>query len=229
MGVPKLPKSGLLQLWSLITLCASPQSKWGLKQSCNPCRELSKAMWHATWTQGNRVYSKLLVVGSQIANLTPDLSFGHNLCFRCPNGWCELILDIYVSIAFQWYKEFFEPLGFDPCNHSLNIRESTRTPTPNMGVHLGMWGFILSHSFAFPGHENTILRLGLGSHPCKPFALVVNPRLGSWHACCQLLINNFALEGLLLTTFNLWISMVNVHRRFEGLSFTNGYFKQWHY
>jgi hypothetical protein len=31
-------------------------------------------------------------VESQIANLTPDLSFGHNLCFKCPNGSCEPIL-----------------------------------------------------------------------------------------------------------------------------------------
>jgi hypothetical protein len=45
------------------------------------------------------------VVGSQIANLTSDPSFGHNLCFKCPNGQCKPILDIYVLIAFQWYKK----------------------------------------------------------------------------------------------------------------------------
>jgi hypothetical protein len=28
----------------------------------------------------------------------------HNLCFNYPNGSCELILDIYVPRAFQWYK-----------------------------------------------------------------------------------------------------------------------------
>jgi hypothetical protein len=91
-------------------------------------------MSHGTYTQGNQGDFQLLVVGSQIANLTPSLSFGHNLCFRCPNGSCEPILDIYVSIAFQWYEKLLEPLGFGRCNHSLNIRESTRTPTPNMGA-----------------------------------------------------------------------------------------------
>jgi hypothetical protein len=138
-------------------------------------------MWHATCTQGNQVDSRLLMVKSQTANLTPGLSFGHNLCFKCPNGWWEPILDIYVSIAFQWYKKFLKPFGFDPCNHSLNIWESTGTPTPDMRVHLGVWGFFPSHSFALPGHENAIPGLNLAPDPCKPFALVTSPRLGLWH------------------------------------------------
>jgi len=133
-------------------------------------------MWHTTCTQGNQVNSWLLMVGSQIANLILNLFFGHNLCFRCPNGWCETILDIYVSIAFQWYKELLEPLGFDPCNHSP--RKSIGIPTPNMGVHLGVWTFFPSHSFALPGHENATPRFNFGPHPCKPFALVVSPSLG---------------------------------------------------
>jgi hypothetical protein len=37
----------------------------------------------------------------QIDNLTLELSFGHNLCFKCPNGSCESILDFYVLRAFQ--------------------------------------------------------------------------------------------------------------------------------
>jgi len=88
--------------------------------------------------QGIQGDSQLLVVGSQIATLTPDSSFGHNLCFRCPNGSCEPILDIYVSIIFQWYKELLEPLGFDPCNRSLNIWEFTKTPTPKVEAPLEM-------------------------------------------------------------------------------------------
>ncbi len=38
--------------------------------------------------------SWLLVVESQIDNLTLDLSFGHNLCFKYPNGSFEPILDM---------------------------------------------------------------------------------------------------------------------------------------
>jgi hypothetical protein len=81
-------------------------------------------MSHVACTKVNPVDSQLLVVGSQTANLTPDFSFGHNLCYKCPNGQCEPILDIYTSIAFQWYKKLFKEMGFDPCNRALKIRES---------------------------------------------------------------------------------------------------------
>jgi hypothetical protein len=80
-----LPKLGLLQLWEPITLHKNLGLRWGLKQSYSPCWELFNSMWHATCTQGNRVNSRLLVVGSQTTNLTLGLSFGHNLCLRCPN------------------------------------------------------------------------------------------------------------------------------------------------
>ncbi len=124
-----------------------------------------------TWTQGNWVDSWLLVVGSQVANLTPNLSFGHNLCFRCPNRSYKPILDIYVSIAFQWYKEFLSAMGFDHCNHSLKIRESTRTPTPNMGAHLGVWMSILT---LFPHSRASLLARTLASPclGCKPKARI---------------------------------------------------------
>jgi hypothetical protein len=100
-GVPKFPKWGLPRLWGPITLCADLRLRWSLK----PSWELSNGMSHATCIQGNRVNSRLLMLRSQTANLTPSLSFSHNLCFRCPNGWCKPILDIYISMAFQWYKD----------------------------------------------------------------------------------------------------------------------------
>jgi len=100
MRVPKFPKLGLPQLWGPITLFANLRLRWGLKQSFSPCQKLFNGMLHVTYTQGNRVDSWLLMVGSQIGNLTHGLSFGDNLCFKCPNGSCKPILDIYVSIAF---------------------------------------------------------------------------------------------------------------------------------
>ncbi len=113
VGVPKSPKLGLSQLWSPITLRANLRSKWSLKQSCSSRRELSNGMSHTLCRQVNRVDSRLFVVGSQIANLTPDLSFGHNLCFRYPNEQCEPILDICVPRAFEWYKKRHKTLNFD--------------------------------------------------------------------------------------------------------------------
>jgi hypothetical protein len=137
MGVPKFSKLRLLQLWGPITLCAYLRLRWSSKKICSTCRELSNGMLHATCTQGNQINSKLLMVRSQIGNLTLDLSFGNNLCFKCPNGSCELILDIYILITFQLYKEIFNPLDFDPCNRSLKFRESIGTPNSQSGSSLG--------------------------------------------------------------------------------------------
>jgi hypothetical protein len=114
VGVPKFPQLRFLRLWGSITLRANLQLRLGIKKSCSPCRELFNAMLHVTCTQGNRGDTWLLVVGSQIANLTPSLSFVHNLCLKCPNGSCEPISDIYVPRDFQWYKELFNSMGFDP-------------------------------------------------------------------------------------------------------------------
>jgi hypothetical protein len=90
----KFPKLGLPWLWGPITLCADLQLRWGLKQSYGPCQGLSNSMWHVTCTQGSQGDSWLLMVRSQIVNLTPNPSFGHNLCFNYSNGACEPILDI---------------------------------------------------------------------------------------------------------------------------------------
>jgi len=100
VGIPKLLKLGFPWLWGTITLCANLQLRWGVKQSYSPYQELFNSMLHGTCIQGNWGDSRLLVVWSQTANLTPCPSFDHNLCFRCPNGSYEPILDIYVSIAF---------------------------------------------------------------------------------------------------------------------------------
>jgi hypothetical protein len=77
------------------------------------------------------------VVRSQIAKLTPNPSYGHNLCFKCPNGSWEPILDIWVSKAFQSYKEILYLLSFDPWNCSLKIWKSIGTPIPKVATPFG--------------------------------------------------------------------------------------------
>jgi len=149
-------------------LCVDLWLKWGLKQSYKPCWELSNNMWQTTCLQRNQGDYWLLMVGSQIDNLIPDPFFGHNLCFKYPNGSCKPILGMYVPKTFQWYKELFNPLNFDLCNHSLKIRESNGTPTPKVGAHLGVWGFIphtLLHSWE---HEMWLSSFILGPHLRKP-------------------------------------------------------------
>ncbi len=154
VGVPKFANLRLPWFWGPITFSVDLRLIWGLKQSCNPRRELSNGICHVTCTQVNRVDSRLLVVGSQIPSLTPGLSFDHNLCFKYPNGSCEPMSDIYVPRSFQWHKESLNPMSFDPCNCSLKIQESTGTPTPKVGVPLGVWGFVPSHFFALSGAWN---------------------------------------------------------------------------
>jgi hypothetical protein len=95
MGVSKLHQLGLLQLWSPITLWADLKSRCSLKQSCSSCWELSNNMLQVIYKQVNQVDSWLFLVGSQTGSLTPGLSFGYNLCFRCPNEQCKPILNIY--------------------------------------------------------------------------------------------------------------------------------------
>jgi hypothetical protein len=125
------------------------------------------------------------MVGNQIGNLTPGSSFGHNLCFKYPNGSCKPILDIYVPRALQWYKEIFNPMGFDAFNFSLKIWESIRTPTPKVGGHLGVWRFIPSHSPTLPGAWNVTPRLHFWPAPSQALALVESPKVGlihnNWH------------------------------------------------
>jgi hypothetical protein len=122
VGIPKFSKLGLPQLWKPITLCVDLQCRWGLKQSYSPSRDLFNVILHTTYTQGNQGDSRLLMVESQIANLILDLSFGHNLYLRYPNGSCEPILDIYVPRFFQWYKELFNPMNLDPSSCPLKIQ-----------------------------------------------------------------------------------------------------------
>ncbi len=138
VGVPKLSRVGVSKLWTPISPDCRVRSQQGLKQSYSSRRELSNAMSHSRIGCREEVDSRLLVVGSQIASLTPGPSFAHNLYFKCPNEQCEPILDIYVPRAFQWSKERNNPLRFDPSTRPLKFRESTGTPSPKMGVALGV-------------------------------------------------------------------------------------------
>jgi hypothetical protein len=143
----KFPKLGwFATFWKAITSFTDLWLRWGLKKSCNPHQKLSKDMWHAICIDVCHGDSWLLMGRSQIGILIPNLSFGHNFCFKYSNGSCEPILNIYVPRIFQWYKEFFNPMGFGPWNTSLKIQDSIGIRTLKVGVHLGVCGFIPSHS-----------------------------------------------------------------------------------
>ncbi len=73
--VLKLSQVGVLGLWELISPDCKIWLERGLNQSCSSPRELFNAMSHSFCRRQEEVDSWLLVVGSQTANLTPDLSF----------------------------------------------------------------------------------------------------------------------------------------------------------
>jgi hypothetical protein len=122
---------------------------------------------------------------SQIGNITPNIIpnpfFGHNLCFKCPNGSNNPILDIYILKDFQWCKELFNPMFFDLWNCLLKIWKSIKTPTPKVGAHLGVWGFIPSNFPTLLGTWNVTPRLHSKLAPLRALTLVASPRLRSWH------------------------------------------------
>jgi len=132
LGLPRRsPETVLIWtsgIWMIITFCSNLWLGWDLNQSYSSPQELSNGVSHSTCTHRGRVDSQLIVVESQTISLTPDPSFCHNLCCRCPNGQCEAILDIYTSIVFQWYKEHPNARCFDPCDWTLKFRESRKTP-----------------------------------------------------------------------------------------------------
>ncbi len=97
----------------------------------------------------------------------------HNLCLWYPNGWCEPILDIYISRALWWYKElqfnefrflklFFENSRVYRNSNSQNgnsfgsaeVHSFTFSYTPE-SIRCDFQAFFLARTFASPciGHE----------------------------------------------------------------------------
>ncbi len=139
-GTPKLesrnrPETvlvGVPGLWELIIPDCKVWSRRGLNQTYSPRRDRSNDVWHSQFGGRKEVDSRLLVVRSQIASLTPGPSFAHNLGYRCSNGQGEAIFVIYASRPFQWHQDYLNARCFGPCCRTLNIRESRRTPNPQL-------------------------------------------------------------------------------------------------
>jgi hypothetical protein len=128
----EIVSGGVPGLWELITPDCEVWSQRGLNQTCSPRLDLSNDVSHSQFGGRKEADSRLLVVGSQTASLTPGPSFAHNLGYRCPNDQCEVIFYIYASRPFQWHQKHLTARCFGPCRRTLNIRESRRTPNPQL-------------------------------------------------------------------------------------------------
>ncbi len=72
-------------------------------------------------------------------------------------------------------------MSFDPYNCPLKVWESIGTPTPKMGAHLGVWGFIPSHPLTFLGAWNVTPGLMLGLHlASRCFGHKPKARVATW-------------------------------------------------
>jgi hypothetical protein len=136
---------------------------------------------------------RLLVVGSQIGNLTLNLSFNLNLCFNYSNGTCKPILDIYLPRTFQWFKYLFNPMSFDLCNCSLKIRDSNFQNENQLG---SVWVHSITPSYTFGSMKcdfwaslsaRTFVRPCFG---CKPKVKVIT---ASFHCHVSLMCTRFLL------------------------------------
>ncbi len=85
----------------------------------------------------------------------------------------------YVPRSFQWYKELFNPMSFDPCNFFQKIHEFIGILTFKMGAHLEMCEFILSHLRTLPGAWNVTPELHSWLALLQTLVLVVNRKLKS--------------------------------------------------
>jgi len=128
VAVSKLFRVGVSKLWTVIAPRPELGSGRAFNQSCSSHQELSNAVSHSLRRRREEVDSRLLMVGNQTVSFTLDLSFVHNLGYKCPNGQCEAILDIYASRDFHSYKEHTKARRFDPSNCLLSFRKSQKTP-----------------------------------------------------------------------------------------------------
>ncbi len=120
------------------------------------------------------------------ANLTPNLSFDHNLCFRCPNGQCKHILDIYVLIAFLWYKKLCKLMDFHPCNHALKIQKLIWHSNSQHGSSLGSVRVHSLTRFALSRACDVTLESPFWLATLQSLALVTSSRRGLWHCVLTL-------------------------------------------
>jgi hypothetical protein len=88
-----------------------------------------------------------LMGGNQIGTLILNVPYGHNVFYVLKWVMQTYFRHLKFLRNFQWYKKLFDPTSFDPWNTSLNIWDSIGIPILKVGVHLGVCGFIPSHSW----------------------------------------------------------------------------------
>jgi len=134
---PEIVPIGVSRLWALVTPDYRVWSQRGLNQSCSPCQDLSNAMSHSLFKGWEEVDSRLLVVESQTASLTPGPSFVHNLGCKCPNDQCEAIFEYLIFETFSMTPRTLQCevfWAFLSSSKHLGVPEDSKSPTLGVGV-----------------------------------------------------------------------------------------------
>jgi hypothetical protein len=87
-----------------------------------------------------------------------------------PTRFCSWINVRQLQIVGNWWWSL-RISNFDPYNRSLKFRESTGTPSPQVGIALRVWGFIPSHFLTLPGVCDVTPGLPLTLTPGHPLGL----------------------------------------------------------
>jgi hypothetical protein len=196
-GTPKLESWNCLEivpvgvpgLWELITPDYKVWLQRGLNQSCSPRRDLSNAVLHSQFGGREEVDSWLLMVGSQTPSLTPSPSFAHNLGCKCLNDQCEAILDIYTSRPFQWHQEHPNAKCFSICYWTMNIRESRKTPSPQLWECWASPAHLAKVGLRHPRESREKKAIWMwapwrGAEYIKKGKVVASPKSGPWWILC---------------------------------------------
>jgi len=181
VGVPKFSQLGLPQLWGPITLRANLRLRWGLMKSYSHCQEFSNDVSHTTCTWGNRGDSWLLMVGSFIVNLTPDPSFGYNLCVKVSKWVMWAHFKILCSKSFSMILRTFPSNGFWPLQ---SLSKDSRVHWDSNSQNVNSLESVRVHSLTLsctPKSMKCDSRVSYLARTFRTLALVTNPRLRSWH------------------------------------------------
>jgi hypothetical protein len=187
---------------------ASRPLKCGLKQNCSFCQKLSNGMSHALWNQVNQVDSQLFLSEVKLAVWFLALLLAITCVLDIQMSKCELILDIYVSRAFQWYKERHKPLHLTPeiASEVSGVHRDSISQSESCLGSVNVHSLTFFHTFLYSQEYVVWLSSFLLARTLTtPLLLVTNPKLGLRH------LNS-------ITLFK-WPSNINV-KNFTILSFT---------
>ncbi len=86
-------------------------------------------------------------------------------CVKYSNGSCEPIFNIYISRAFHWYKELFDPISFDPLKY---LFENSGLHKDSNSQNRSPFGNVWIHTLTFPRMQMWLLGCTLSLHLSMP-------------------------------------------------------------